>query len=75
MPFGKYRGQPVAEMRTTYLLWLLSQDHIRSKYGQVLRPAIETLRARFDKPDEAVAELTPAGPIPRYWDRDVSDLI
>lgn len=67
MPLGKFRGQPLTEMTTPYLMWLLSQDAIRFKYRLLMAQALEVLRGRFQDFDKLVAELTPKGPVPEYW--------
>ena len=36
MPMGKLKGQPLDEMTTPYLMWLLSQDAIRFKYRRLV---------------------------------------
>lgn len=67
MTMGKFRGQPLNEMTTPYLLWLLSQDAIRYRYCNLMRQAMDVLRDRFLDFDALVEELTPKAPTPEYW--------
>jgi len=67
MPFGKFKGQPVADMGTTYLMWMVSQDHIRFKRPETMRCALEVLRNRFNEFDNMLAELAQDAPPPEYW--------
>lgn len=67
MPMGKLRGQPLEEMTTPYLMWLLSQDAIRFKYRKLMRQALDVLAHRFAKFDKLVEELTPREQPKEYW--------
>jgi len=67
MPMGKFKGQPVADMSTTYLVWLVSNDHIRFKRWPLIQEALRILRGRFDNLDAIVAELKVESPPPAYW--------
>jgi len=67
MPLGKFKGQPVADMGTTYLMWIVSQDHIRFKRPETMRCALEVLRNRFNEFDNLLAELAQDAPPPEYW--------
>jgi len=67
MNFGKYAGQPVANMRTTYLFWLISNDNIRYKQWPTVEAALRVLRERFGNLDAIVAELQTKEPPPQYW--------
>lgn len=67
MPMGKFKGQPVADMTTTYLVWLVSNDHIRFKRWPLIQEALRVLRGRFDNLDAIVAELKVESPPPAYW--------
>jgi len=67
MTFGKFKGQPVSDMGTTYLMWMVSQDHIRYKRPEIMRCALEVLRNRFDDFDTLTEELAQDAPPPEYW--------
>lgn len=67
MPMGKFKGQPVVDMSTTYLVWLVSNDHIRFKRWPLIQEALRILRGRFDNLDAIVAELKVESPPPAYW--------
>lgn len=67
MPMGKLRGQPLDEMTTPYLMWLLSQDAIRFKYRKLMRQALDVLAQRFAQFDKLVEELTPREQPKEYW--------
>lgn len=67
MPMGKLRGQPLGEMTTPYLMWLLSQDAIRFKYRKLMRQALDVLAQRFAQFDKLVEELTPREQPKEYW--------
>lgn len=67
MPMGKLKGQPLDEMTTPYLMWLLSQDAIRFKYRRLVREALAVMAARFLDFEKLVAELTPREQPKEYW--------
>jgi len=67
MPFGKFKGQPVDDMETTYLLWIATQAHIRYKYPESIFHALEVLRGRFEDFDTLLGELEQNSPPPEYW--------
>jgi uncharacterized protein (DUF3820 family) len=48
MPFGKYRGQPIAEIPTAYLKWLLTID-IWSDLRYSVTEELELRREGFDR--------------------------
>lgn len=66
IPVGKYEGQLVSAMTTTYLSWFISQDNLREKYGPTVRAMLAELRARFKVAGRVEVELLPP---------DVSDLV
>lgn len=47
IPFGIHAGQPVAEMGTSYLMWILSRDAIRFKRPELVEAILAELRQRF----------------------------
>ena len=47
MPFGKYRGQPLADIPRSYLQWLLEQEWMEEK--DELVEAIENELATRDR--------------------------
>lgn len=59
MPMGKYKGQPVSALATTFLLWWLSQDAIRAKNPTTARVVMATLRDRLENVACIEAELLP----------------
>lgn len=67
MPFGAFKGQPVANMRTTYLVWLISRDSIRFKRWPFVLEVLNVLRSRFADFDTLAAELQVNAPPPDYW--------
>jgi hypothetical protein len=67
MPMGKFTGQPVADMTTVYLCWLVTNDHIRFKRWPLIQEALRVLRSRFDNLDAIFAELKTEAPPPQYW--------
>lgn len=66
LPIGKYRGQPINAMTTTYLAWFISTDNLREKYRPTVKAILAELRARFQVADRVENELLPP---------DVSDLV
>lgn len=60
MPVGKYKGQLISTLATQFLLWFLSQENLRFKYGDTARSMMGELRARFNALDRVEAELMPA---------------
>lgn len=67
MPMGKLKGQPLDEMTTPYLMWLLSQDAIRFKYRRLVREALGVLAVRFLDFEKLIEELTPREQPKEYW--------
>lgn len=57
MTVGKYKGQPVEAMATSYLMWLISQDAIRFKRWPLVNEALRVLQVRFARFDDLLAEL------------------
>ncbi|WP_426116295.1 hypothetical protein [Massilia sp. PWRC2] len=57
LPMGKNKGQPISAMRTQYLLWLLTQENIRSKYRSAVDSILAEIRTRLAKPGLVEAEL------------------
>lgn len=73
MPIGKFKGQPVEDMTTAYLAWLVTRDHIRFKYWALVKEALQILRRRFDDFESMMAELEVKAPPQEHWktqDRD-----
>lgn len=67
MPIGKFKGQPVADMATPYLLWLVKNDHIRYRHWPLIKKALEVLRSRLDEWEALMAELKVTDPPPPRW--------
>lgn len=59
MPCGKYRGQPVAAMRSCFLLWWVSQDSLRRTRPATARAILAELRRRFTQGEHIEDELMP----------------
>lgn len=57
----------MADMSTTYLVWLVSNDHIRFKRWPLIQEALRILRGRFDNLDAVVAELKVESQPPAFW--------
>ena len=45
MPWGKYRGEPIAELPTSYLAWVLDETNIGEPHRSAIR---EELAERLD---------------------------
>jgi uncharacterized protein (DUF3820 family) len=67
MTIGKHTGQPIAKLKSAYLMWLISNDHIRFKHPELLKAILSELRARFDLLENLEAELTMNSPPPELW--------
>lgn len=67
MPMGKFSGQPVEAMSTTYLMWVLANDHIRFSRRPLVEEALRVLRGRFERFDDLLAELKVDAPPPPRW--------
>ena len=67
MPMGKFKGQPVHDMSTAFLLWLVSNDNIRFVRWDLIHEVLGVLRLRFDNFDTLLAELKVDSPPPAYW--------
>lgn len=67
MPMGKFEGQPVEAMSTTYLMWVLSNDHIRFRRWPLIAEALQVLRSRFESFDALLAELKVDTQPPAFW--------
>ena len=57
IPFGKFKGQPMAAQPTRWILWILATRGLRQNYPTFCRAALELLRARLHRPGAAEAEL------------------
>ncbi len=57
MLIGKFKGQPLVDMKTTYLMWLLTNDLFRHKRWEFALVILEELHHRFDDFDELQGEL------------------
>lgn len=57
MPCGQYRGQPISERPTGYLLWFSSQSLLRIKYPATALAILDELRERLAEPGRAEDEL------------------
>ncbi|CAM5789725.1 hypothetical protein CCAE64S_02442 [Castellaniella caeni] len=67
MPSGKYAGEPLHLLPTTYMLWLVSQDAIRHKQWPLIDAILDVLAERFTYPGLLRAELMQRDPPPDYW--------
>lgn len=59
MPCGKFQGQPIADMRSCFLLWWVSQDGLRELYPATVRAMLAELRHRFTQGERIEDELLP----------------
>jgi hypothetical protein len=59
MPFGKYRGVPVAVVPTGYLVWLWEETDVRPPLADAIR---EELAQRLDLYPEPRTVVVPARP-------------
>lgn len=67
MPMGIHKGRPIDEAPTAYLLWLVSQDHIRFSRWPLIEEVLCVLGERFDNPDKLKVELHVAEAPPPRW--------
>lgn len=73
MTIGKHKGKPVDAMTNAYLLWLVTQDHIRFKHWELIKEALRILRQRFGNDfDAMVAEMEVKEPPPERWKRKLT---
>ena len=66
MTIGKFKGRLLAEMTTPYLMWLVSNDHIRHNRWLLVLGILAELRRRFDNYDNLLDELAIQS-VPEYW--------
>jgi uncharacterized protein (DUF3820 family) len=67
MPFGKFKGQPLAGIPADYLVWLVSRADIRHNHWPLIEGGIlAELRRRLEQWDDLVADLRVAE-LPEYW--------
>lgn len=59
MPIGKFKGQPIAAMQSSFLLWWLSQDTLRQTQPDTARAILAELRQRFAQGERIEDELLP----------------
>lgn len=67
MPMGKFAGQPIDELPTPYLSWLVSQDHVRFSRWPLVEGIIHVLAERFGKLDVLLDELHVTEAPPPRW--------
>jgi len=57
MPFGKHKKQPVAELSTEYLCWVVSQVQIRQNHPELIRAMLKVIKERLAVWEAVVDEL------------------
>lgn len=68
MPFGKFKGMPLADIPTQYLHWVVINDAIRFKRPPLIAAILDVLRERYrDNFDGLLAELRVDRPPPERW--------
>ena len=67
MSIGKFKGQPVQDVKTSYLFWLLSQDNIRFHRWPMCLGILKELSARFTNFDGVATELNADAAPVEYW--------
>jgi uncharacterized protein (DUF3820 family) len=46
MPFGKHKGQHIEEVPTSYIRWLLDQDWVAEKFGDLFDASLIEIEFR-----------------------------
>jgi uncharacterized protein (DUF3820 family) len=64
---GKYKGRPLSEMKTSYIMWLVSNDHIRFARWPLVLDLLAELQQRFYNYDCLISELTMSEPANEFW--------
>lgn len=67
MPMGRYAGQPVEAMSTSYLCWLVSSESMRWNRWPLTREALAVLRERFRDFACLEASMRVTEKPPDYW--------
>ncbi len=67
MQIGKYKGEPLADMKTTYLMWLITNDLFRHKRWEFAQVILAELKSRFDDFDKLLTDLEQTDPPTPHW--------
>ena len=71
MPFGKYKGTPIADLPYTYKAWLLDQDGFADKHPQLADcfrgRDVSTPKENENLAIEAQLLLSMSEPFKRWW--------
>ena len=57
IPMGLHKGRPIDELPSPYLLWLVSQDHIRFSRWPMIEEILSVLGKRFSEAGKLLDEL------------------
>lgn len=71
MPFGKYSGQPLDELPTSYLRWLVAEVKLSTGFGTAVRAELARRGASLPPPPPPKAlprcRKHPNAPVRAYW--------
>ncbi len=67
MPIGKYKDQPISEMTTPYLMWLVTNDLFRFNRWELVESILGELKCRFEDFDNLKANLQMIDPPVAHW--------
>ena len=67
MTIGKFKGTPLTELATPYLMWLISNDHIRHGRWELTQTILLELRRRFADFDNLIESLAVTEPPAKHW--------
>jgi uncharacterized protein (DUF3820 family) len=48
MPFGKYKGEKMANIPAEYLLWLYENGNVYGNVKQYIKDSLETIKAEIN---------------------------
>lgn len=68
IPMGLHKGRPIDELPSPYLLWLVSQDHIRFSRWPMVEEILRVLGKRFSEPRRLLDELRVTEAPPARWE-------
>ena len=65
MPFGKYTGTPISELKPSYVNWLLTLDNLKSELRSSLEKLVSDREHQFQR-RKALAISLQSSHIPSY---------